>query len=604
MKFGKIALLLLLLGAVAAFFLFDLGEYLTLARLKASQADLAALVEQRPLLAIGGFFLFYVAVTAFSLPGAAIMTLAAGAIFGLLLGTVIVSFASAIGASLAFLSSRYLLRDWVKARFGKRVEAIDGGIEKDGAFYLLTLRLIPAFPFFLINLAMGLTGMRLITFYLVSQAGMLLGTIVFVNAGTQLAQIESTSDILSPALIGSFVLLGIFPLIAKGVVGWFRRRKIYKGWTRPKRFDRNLIVIGAGAGGLVTSYIAATVRAKVTLIEAHKMGGDCLNTGCVPSKALIRTARLAHEMRTADRYGLAPADPSFRFREVVERVHAIIAKIEPADSVERYTELGVDVRLGYARIVDPWTVEIDGGDRLTARSIVIAAGGEPVVPNIPGLAEAGYLTSDTMWEALRGRDEMPAQGGRGRGRADRDGDDADLRSIGREGDAGRARPAHSAPRRRRGLNLRRGRAPRRRRHDSHRSRGRAMRGQGADRARGGRRRGPPALRRDHRRRRPKGAADRLRAGDARHPDRPDGDDKRVSRNALPQHFRRRGCRRAVPVHPFRRAPGLVCGGQRAVRHVPQVPHRLFRAALGDLHRPGGRARRPQRTERQGGRRSL
>jgi pyruvate/2-oxoglutarate dehydrogenase complex dihydrolipoamide dehydrogenase (E3) component/uncharacterized membrane protein YdjX (TVP38/TMEM64 family) len=406
-SFGKVGLLLVLLVAVAAFFIFDFGDYLTLANLKARQSELADFVAQRPLLAIGGFFLLYVAVTALSLPGAAIMTLAAGAIFGLLLGTLIVSFASAIGASLAFLSSRYLLRDWVQARFGKRVEAIDRGIEKDGAFYLLTLRLIPAFPFFLINLAMGLTGMRLPTFTVVSQVGMLAGTVVFVNAGTQLAQIESTSDILSPALIGSFVLLGLFPLLAKFVLGRLRRRRIYKDYQRPKRFDRNLIVIGAGAGGLVTAYIAATVKAKVTLIEAHKMGGDCLNTGCVPSKALIRTARLAHEMRTAGDYGLTSREPEFSFAAIMERIHAIIREIEPADSVERYTELGVDVRLGHAKIVDPWTVEIDGRDRLTARSIVIAAGAEPFVPDIPGLKEAGYLTSDTMWDALRGRDEMP-----------------------------------------------------------------------------------------------------------------------------------------------------------------------------------------------------
>ena len=406
-SFGKVGLLLVLLLAIAAFFIFDLGDYLTLANLKSRQSELAALVAQRPLLAIGGFFLLYVAVTALSLPGAAIMTLAAGAIFGLLLGTLVVSFASAIGASLAFLSSRYLLRDWVQSRFGKRVKAIDRGIQKDGAFYLLTLRLIPAFPFFLINLAMGLTRMRLLTFYLVSQLGMVAGTIVYVNAGTQLAQIESTSDILSPALIGSFVLLGLFPLLAKFVLGALRKRRVYKDYRRPKRFDRNLIVIGAGAGGLVTAYIAATVKAKVTLIEAHKMGGDCLNTGCVPSKALIRTARLAHEMRTAGDYGLLPREPEFSFAAAMERIHAIIREIEPADSVERYTKLGVDVRLGHAKIVDPWTVEIDGRERLTARSIVIAAGAEPFVPKIPGLEEAGYLTSDTMWDALRGRDEMP-----------------------------------------------------------------------------------------------------------------------------------------------------------------------------------------------------
>lgn len=405
--YGKIVLLLLLAAAAAAFFYFDLGAYLSLEALKDRQAELAALVERRPAAAIGGFFLLYIAVTALSLPGAAIMTLAAGAIFGLVLGTVIVSFASAIGASLAFLSSRYILRDWVRARFGKRVEAIDKGIAKDGAFYLLTLRLIPAFPFFLINLAMGLTAMRLGTFYIVSQIGMLAGTLVYVNAGTQLARIERTSDILSAELIGSLVLLGIFPLIAKAVLGWWRRRQVYKRWQRPRKFDRNLVVIGAGAGGLVTAYIAATVRAKVTLIEAEKMGGDCLNTGCVPSKALIRAGRAAHEMRTAATFGLEPVEPSVRFPALMERIAAIIREIEPNDSVERYTELGVDVRIGHARIVDPWTVEIDGGERLTTRSIVIAAGGEPLVPDIPGLEAAGYLTSDTMWEALSKRDEMP-----------------------------------------------------------------------------------------------------------------------------------------------------------------------------------------------------
>ncbi|MBA2466510.1 MAG: FAD-dependent oxidoreductase, partial [Sphingomonas sp.] len=404
---GRLLLIAAIVAAIAAYFLFDLGSHLTLDNLKARQSELVALVDRRPLLIIGGFFLIYVAVTALSLPGAVIMTLAAGAIFGLWRGALIVSFASAIGASFAFLSSRYLLRDWVKSRFGQRVAAIDRGIAKDGAFYLLTLRLIPAFPFFLINLAMGLTAMRLLPFYAVSQIGMLPGTLVFVNAGVQLSQIRSTGDVLSAELIGSFVLLGLFPLIAKLLLGRWKRRRAYRGHRRPAKFDRNLVVIGAGAGGLVSAYIAATVRAKVTLVEAGKMGGDCLNTGCVPSKALIRTGRLAHEMRTGADYGVVPVEPTLDFRAVMKRVKAIIAQIEPADSVERYTQLGVDVRQGYAKIVDPWTVEIDGRERLTTRSIIIAAGGEPLVPDIPGLGEAGYLTSETLWDALSARDAMP-----------------------------------------------------------------------------------------------------------------------------------------------------------------------------------------------------
>jgi pyruvate/2-oxoglutarate dehydrogenase complex dihydrolipoamide dehydrogenase (E3) component/uncharacterized membrane protein YdjX (TVP38/TMEM64 family) len=408
---GKFALVTLLAAAVAAFFLLDLGAYLTLDSLKAQQVGLAALLADKPLLVIGGFFLVYVAATALSLPGAVILTLAGGAIFGLWLGTLVVSFASAIGASLAFLSSRYLLRDWVKARFGRRVSAIDRGVEQDGAFYLLTMRLIPAVPFFLINLGMGLTAMKLPVFYVVSQAGMLLGTLVFVNAGTQLAAIESTSDILSPALIGSFVLLGLFPLLTKWVLGLVKRRRLYRRWKRPRSFDRNLLVIGGGAGGLVTAYIAAAVRAKVTLVEADKMGGDCLNTGCVPSKALIRSARAAHEIRHGAKFGVGGGEPRIDFPAVMRRIGEVITTIEPADSVERYTGLGVDVRLGHATIIDPWTVEIadrqGGTSRLTTRSIVIAAGGEPFVPDLPGLREAGALTSETVWDALGRRPDVP-----------------------------------------------------------------------------------------------------------------------------------------------------------------------------------------------------
>ncbi|MGM8887825.1 VTT domain-containing protein, partial [Psychrobacter sp. 1U2] len=301
---------------------------------------------QSPLLIIGGFFLLYVVVTALSLPGAAILTLAAGALFGLWQGLLVASFASSIGATLAFLTSRYLLRDTIKQRFPERLAAIDAGVEKEGGFYLFTLRLVPIFPFFLINLLMGVTAIKARTFYWVSQVGMLAGTFVFVNAGTQLAQIDSLSGILSFNLIVSFALLGFFPLIAKGILNMLKKRRVYKNYSKPKKFDRNMIVIGAGAGGLVTSYIAATVRAKVTLIEAGEMGGDCLNYGCVPSKALIKSAKVAEQMRHAERYGLDNTPPEFSFKNVMSRIYQVIADIAPNDSVERYTDLGVEVLKG------------------------------------------------------------------------------------------------------------------------------------------------------------------------------------------------------------------------------------------------------------------
>jgi membrane protein DedA with SNARE-associated domain len=332
------------------------------------------------------------------------MTLACGALFGLGWGTLIASFASSIGATLAFLASRWLLGGWVRQRFGTRMAAVDAGIARDGPFYLFTLRLIPAIPPAAINVLFGLTTMRTWTFYWVSQLGMLAGTIVYINAGTQLAQLESLQGILSPTLLGSFVLLGIFPLIARRIVAAVQKRKVYARWAdqRPQTFDRNLIVIGGGAGGLVSAYIAAAVKAKVTLIEAHKMGGDCLNYGCVPSKALIKSAKLAHQMRHASNYGLSDAAPSFSFKAVMQRVRDVIKAIEPHDSIERYTGLGVEVLQGYGRLVNPWTVEVALNDgttqRLTARSIVIAAGARPFVPPLPGLDEVGYVTSDTLWD--------------------------------------------------------------------------------------------------------------------------------------------------------------------------------------------------------------
>jgi pyruvate/2-oxoglutarate dehydrogenase complex dihydrolipoamide dehydrogenase (E3) component/uncharacterized membrane protein YdjX (TVP38/TMEM64 family) len=386
---------------VALYIGLDLGRYFSLDALKAQQVALDAYRQAHPWLTAGMYFVAYVAVTALSLPGAAIMTLAGGAVFGLLWGTLLVSFASSLGATLAFLASRFLLRDWVQNRFGERLRAINEGVGKEGGFYLFTLRLVPVFPFFMINLLMGLTPMRAATFYWVSQLGMLAGTLVYVNAGTQLAGISSLSGILSPGLIASFALLGIFPLIAKKIVDTVKARKVYARWTKPAKFDRNLIVIGGGSAGLVTAYIAAAVKAKVTLIEKHKLGGDCLNTGCVPSKALIRSAKFLSHTRRAAEFGCRSASADFSFAEVMERVQRVVRDIEPHDSVERYTGLGVDVIEGNAKIVSPWEVEVTrhngASERMSTRGIVIAAGARPFVPPIPGIEEVGYLTSDSVW---------------------------------------------------------------------------------------------------------------------------------------------------------------------------------------------------------------
>ena len=403
MNKNKLLLLAALAVAVVAFFALDLGRFFSLDYIKGAQADFAALYAQKPWLVISSFFAAYVAVAALSLPGAAILTLLAGAIFGLVAGTVIVSFASSIGATLAMLFARYVLRDSVKARFGARLADIDKGVEREGAFYLFTLRLVPVFPFFVINLLMGLTKMKASTFYAVSQLGMFAGTVVYVYAGTQLAQINSLKGIISPGLAGALVLLGVFPLVAKKIIDAVKARRVYAKWAdkKPRRFDRNMVVIGAGAAGLVTSYIAAAVKAKVTLVESHKMGGDCLNYGCVPSKALIKTATLARQMQHSNEYGIAAASYTLDFAQVMERVARVVREVEPHDSVERYTSLGVDVQIGTAKIIDPWHVQITAEDGtvkvLSTRAIVIATGARPFVPPLPGIIEVGYLTSDTLW---------------------------------------------------------------------------------------------------------------------------------------------------------------------------------------------------------------
>lgn len=388
----KILLVAAIVGAIGIFYGLDGQQYLTADFFK-------SLYRDDPFLTMAVFFSVYVAVTGLSLPGAAILTLMGGALFGLIPALLMVSFASTIGATLSFLFSRALLRDWVQSKFAGYLETINQGVTKDGAFYLLTLRLIPAIPFFVINLVMGLTPMRVWTYYWVSQLGMLPGTIVYVNAGAQLGLVEelSVSGILTPGLIGSFVLLGIFPWFARAGLEFLRKQRVYRGYKKPTTFDNNLTVIGGGSAGLVSSYIAAAVKAKVSLIEKHKMGGDCLNTGCVPSKALIRSAKIAHYMHRAEEFGLENVSHDVNFKAVMERVQSVVKDVEPHDSIERYTGLGVDCITGSARIISPWEVDVNGR-RITTRNIVIASGGRPYIPSLPGVEDVNYYTSDTIWE--------------------------------------------------------------------------------------------------------------------------------------------------------------------------------------------------------------
>ena len=396
---AKLILVATIIVLIVAFFVFDLQRFLTLEYLKDRQQAFSDFYAANRLLTIAIYFILYVVVTALSLPGAAVMTLAGGGLLGFWTALVTVSFASTIGATLAFLASRFLLRDWVQGKFGDKLKAINEGVEREGSFYLFTLRLVPLFPFFVINLVMGLTPMRAGAYYLVSQIGMLPGTAVYINAGTQLGQIESAAGILSPGILISFVLLGIFPLIAKRIIDIVKSRKAFDGWGKPEKFDYNLVAIGAGSGGLVSAYIAAAVKAKVALIEKDKMGGDCLNTGCVPSKALIRSAKMISYAKRAKEFGLQSGHVEYDFAEVMERVQRVIEKIEPHDSIERYTELGVECFTGAAKITSPWTVEVNG-ETLTTRNIVIATGARPLIPPITGIDKVDYLTSDNLW-ALR-----------------------------------------------------------------------------------------------------------------------------------------------------------------------------------------------------------
>ncbi len=402
----RIVIVALLLLAIASYFAFDLGRFLSLDYLNAQRDALVGLYHQRPVATLAVYSALYVAVMAASLPGGAVLTLAAGALFGVWTGTLVVSIASTFGALIAMLVSRYVIGEWVQQRFAASLTAVNAGIERDGIAYLLALRLVPVFPLFLVNLVMGLTRIGAWTYTWVSQLGMLPGTIVYVYLGTQLATIGSLRDLASPALLAGFVALGLLPLVAKRALDAFHARRVYARWAavKPARFDYNVVVIGAGSAGLVSAYIGAATQAKVALVERERMGGDCLYTGCVPSKALIRSARLLADVARSRTLGIESAQAQWDFAAVMQRVQRVIQAIEPHDSVERYSALGVECVQGEARLTSPWTVEVtsSGSSRtLTTKSIVIASGAKPAVPDIPGLADAGFFTSDTIWTLTR-----------------------------------------------------------------------------------------------------------------------------------------------------------------------------------------------------------
>ena len=392
----KILVIVALAVALGCFYFFGLGRFITLGFV---QSQIIALQEFRetnfPLAAVL-YFLVYVVITAFSIPGAIIVTLLGGAMFGLLWGTLLASFASSIGATAAFLIARLLLRDWVQSRFGDSLTPINAGIEKDGEFYLFSLRMVPLFPF-LVNLAMGLTPIRVRSFYCISQLGMLMGTVVYVNAGAELARISSLSGLVSAPVLASLALLGVFPLIGRAIVNRLKRKKLIKQYPRPESFDANVVVIGGGSAGLVAAIIAAGSKAKTVLIEKDKMGGDCLHTGCVPSKTLIRSGRIMSYIRRAEEFGLMGATAQVDFAAVMERVQSVIKNIEPHDSVERFTSLGVECVQGEAFIKSPYEVAV-GERTITTRSIIVATGARPLIPEVTGLEDTGYLTSDTIWK--------------------------------------------------------------------------------------------------------------------------------------------------------------------------------------------------------------
>ncbi len=388
------------------------SEQITLQALREHQQTLAQWHAEHPWQVRGAYVALYLVLTSLSLPSAAVLTLAGGAIFGLQVGLVLVLCSATAGATLAMLMARYLWVDLARRRLGPWQLAFERGMARYGGFYLLSLRLLPVMPFFLVNLAMGLTRMPVGTYALLTLLGMAPATLVYVQAGTALATLSATGDLWSSDLLLALTLLALMPLLVRFILPLWRRSRALRPWRaqRPQRFDRNLVVIGAGAGGLVSAYMARALKAQVTLVEADRPGGDCLYRGCVPSKTLIEAARQMAQIQQATQHGLQVGPAQLDWPVLMQRLRQVIREIEPHDSVARYTGLGVDVRIGRARILNPWTVEITTDtDRqlVTTRAVVLATGSEPIRPKVPGLDQVCAVTSDTLWDHLAGLPKRP-----------------------------------------------------------------------------------------------------------------------------------------------------------------------------------------------------
>lgn len=398
MKLTRIFIILAFIVAGVCFFWFDLGEYLTLENIQSRSGALRDQVQAHPWWAGTIFFTAYVALTVLSFPGTVILTLLAGALFGLMGGTLLVSFASNVGALIAMLISRFLLRDWVQRRFAKQIASINRGLERDGSFYLFSLRLIPLIPFVLLNPALGLTRVSVWTFWWTTQAGMLPGNAIYVNAGRQLAKLQSVSDILSPSMIGTLILLAVFPLAATRLMTHYKARKAFRGWQKPKHFEQNLVVVGAGSGGLAAARIAASMKARVALIEHGRLGGAALHSGSVPARILMKAANTAHSLRQSE--ALGGDTHAIDFAQVMKQVRHTLGEAQDRVTADAYRTMGVEVIAGEGRLTSPWTVQV-GERSISTRSIVLATGSKPFIPDIPGLDQADPLTAENLWELER-----------------------------------------------------------------------------------------------------------------------------------------------------------------------------------------------------------